>query len=163
MINRGKGVDAKVTIAIMAILLWVSGANGAIEKRDDVPRRDRYLLLDSRIIEDTENAILTVGTVQKDKRNPLLKEDKPWEPRYDNVYCNVIYDEQDKLYKCWYSPFIIDESTTNTPRKDRVNGGKFRYMGDHTGRRREMGICYAVSRDGIRIRLRGIGSIPAAR
>jgi hypothetical protein len=150
MINRGKGVDAKVTIAIMAILLWVSGANGTIEKRDDVPRRDRYLLLDARIIEDKENAILTVGTVQKDKRNPLFKEDKPWEPRFDNLYANVIYDREEDIYKCWYSPFIIDESTTNTPRKDRVNGGKFRYMGDHTGRRREMGICYAVSRDGIR-------------
>lgn len=37
--------------------------------------------------------------MNKDKRNPLFKEDKPWEPRYDNVYCNVIYDEQDKIYK----------------------------------------------------------------
>ena len=108
MTKRGKGVDAKVTIAIMAILLWVSGANGAMEKRDDVPRRDRYLLLDSRIIESTGNAILTVGAVQKDKRNPLFKEDKPWEPRFDNLYANVLYDEDEKLYKCWYSPFIID-------------------------------------------------------
>jgi len=47
MTKREKGVNAKVTIAIMAILLWVSGANGAIEQRDDVPRRDTYLLLDS--------------------------------------------------------------------------------------------------------------------
>ena len=107
MTKRGKGVDAKVTIAIMAILLWVSGANGAIEKRDDVPRRDRYLLLDSRIIEGTGNAILTVGTVQKDKRNPLFKEDKPWEPRFDNLYANVVYDREEDIYKCWYSPFII--------------------------------------------------------
>jgi hypothetical protein len=150
MTKRGKGVDAKVTIAIMAILLWVSGANGAIEKSDDGPRRDRYLLLDSRIIEGTGNAILTVGTVQKDKRNPLFKEDKPWEPRFDNLYANVVYDKEERLYKCWYSPFIVDESTSNTPKKDRVNGGKFKYMGKHTGRRREMGICYAVSRDGIR-------------
>ncbi len=47
-------MDAKVTIAIIpiiGILLWVSGANEAIEKRDDVPRRDRYLLLDSGIID----------------------------------------------------------------------------------------------------------------
>jgi len=32
-------------------------------------KRDRYLLLDSRIIEDTENVHLTVGTVQKDLIN----------------------------------------------------------------------------------------------
>ncbi len=147
MTKRGKGVDVKVTIAIMAILLWVSGANGAIEKRDDVPRRDRYLLLDSRIIESTGNAILTVGAVQKDKRNPLFKEDKPWEPRYDNVYCNVIYDEQDKLYKCWYSPFIIDERTTSTPGEKR-NPESQDYMSTRPNGR-EMGVCYAFSRDGI--------------
>ncbi len=149
MTKQGKEVDTKVAIAIMtmAMLLWISGANGAIEKSDDVPRRNRYLLLDSRIIEDTENAILTVGTVQKDKRNPLFKEDKPWEPRFDNVYCNVIYDEQDKLYKCWYSPFIIDERTTSTPTEKR-NPESRDYMSSRP-RGREMGVCYAVSKDGI--------------
>jgi len=111
--------------------------------------RERFLLLDGRIVESVRNAQLTVGTVAKHDRNPLFAEDKPWEPRFDNLYANVLYDEDENLYKCWYSPFIIDESTTNTPREDRVNGGKFRYQGKHTGRRREMGICYAVSRDGI--------------
>jgi hypothetical protein len=112
--------------------------------------REKFLLLDERIIESLENARLTVGTVEKHSHNPLFAEDKPWEPRFDNLYANIFYDEADKLYKCWYSPFIVDESTTNTPRKDRINGGKFKYQGKHTGRRREMGICYAVSRDGIR-------------
>ncbi len=49
-------------------------------------RRDRYLLLDSRIIESTKNAKMTVGTVRNDKNNPLFKEDKQWEPRFDNPY-----------------------------------------------------------------------------
>lgn len=113
------------------------------------PAQDSFLLLDSRIIEATENARLSVGVVEKHSRNPLFAEDKPWEPRFDNLYANVLYDEQDKLYKCWYSPFIIDESTTNTPKADRVNGGKYRYQGPHTGRKREMGICYATSIDGL--------------
>ena len=68
--------------------------------------RDRYLLLDSRIIEDTTNAHLTVGTVQKDENNPLFREDKPWEPRFDNPYCSIIYDEKEEIFKCWYSIFI---------------------------------------------------------
>ena len=88
-------------MAMLATSLWVSRANGAIDKKHDNLNRNRYLLLDSRIIEDTENAVLTIGTIRKDKRNPLFVEDKPWEPRYDNVYCNVIYDEQDKLDKDW--------------------------------------------------------------
>ncbi|MCK4294820.1 MAG: HEAT repeat domain-containing protein [Planctomycetes bacterium] len=147
-------IDVKIniglTITVIAMLatnLWVTGANGAIEKNNDGPKRNRYLLLDSRIIEDTENAILTVGAVQKDRRNPLFKEDKPWEPRFDNVYCNVIYDEQDKTYKCWYSPFIIDERTTSTPPEKR-NPESQNYMSSRP-RGREMGVCYAVSKDGI--------------
>ncbi len=151
--RRDAGMGGKVIAAIMVaagMSLWGVVGCGAVEKGARSAEGSRYLLLDSRIVGNTENAILTVGTVQKDARNPLFAEDKPWEPRFDNLYANVLYDEDEKLYKCWYSPFIIDESTTNTPKEDRVNGGKFKYQGRHTGRRREMGICYAVSRDGIR-------------
>ncbi|HIJ54114.1 MAG TPA: hypothetical protein HPP66_13345 [Planctomycetes bacterium] len=150
--RKKKNVIA-TTIAMVVVLGGlVCTATGDSPLRQGNPgmKRHRFLLLDNRIIERTKNAKLTVGKVQKDKRNPLFAEDKLWEPRFDNLYANVIYDRAERLYKCWYSPFIIDESTTNTPRKDRVNGGKFKYMGKHTGRRREMGICYAVSRDGIR-------------
>ncbi len=49
------------------------------------PGRTKYLLLDSRIVESTRNAKLTVGTVKKHADNPLFLEDKPWEPRFDNV------------------------------------------------------------------------------
>ncbi|MFP6873005.1 MAG: serine hydrolase domain-containing protein, partial [Verrucomicrobiales bacterium] len=69
----------------------------------------RYLVLDSRIIEKKQNARLTPGTVKKHPGNPLFGEDRRWEPRYDNMYPNVIYDRAEKLYKCWYSPFIIDQ------------------------------------------------------
>ena len=141
------------TVTMVAMLGGlICAAAGEIPPQKSNPgiKRDRFLLLDSRIVERTKNARLAVGKVQKDERNPLFAEDKPWEPRFDNLYANVLYDEDENLYKCWYSPFIIDESTTNTPKKDRVNGGKFKYQGRHTGRRREMGICYAVSRDGIR-------------
>ncbi len=133
---------------MLATGLWVTRANGAIDKKHDNLNRNRYLLLDSRIIEDTENAVLTVGTIRKDKRNPLFVEDKSWEPRFDNVYCNVIYDEQDKLYKCWYSPFIIDERTSETPPEKR-NPESQNYMKARPNHR-EMGVCYAVSKDGIR-------------
>ena len=110
--------------------------------------RDKYLLLDSRVIESTENAKLTVGTVRKDKNNPLFKEDKPWEPRFDNVYANAIYDEEDELYKCWYNPFIVEEATTCIPENERNPYDHPDYMGTKPNRR-EMGLCYAVSKDGI--------------
>jgi len=140
----------KSTIIVVMLLVGLARAGS---------ERERFLLLDERIVESVRNAKLTVGTVEKHNRNPLFAEDKPWEPRFDNLYANVIYDEDEGLYKCWYSPFIIDESTANTPKEDRVNGGKFKYQGKHTGRRREMGICYAVSRDGIRWEKPSLGVI----
>lgn len=107
--------------------------------------RDRFLLLDARIIEASTNARLTLGEVKKDPRNPLFGEDKPWEPRFDNLYANVMYDEETKLYRCWYSPFIIDERTTLTPVEKRPSIKYLEAKPNH----REMGVCYAESEDGI--------------
>jgi hypothetical protein len=102
------------------------------------------LFLDPRVIDKMEHTVLRVGTVTKDSRNPLFAEDQPWEVRYDNLYPNIHWDAAAKLYKCWYSPFIVDASATNTKRADWT---KSPYK---PGRDREMGVCYATSRDGIR-------------
>jgi hypothetical protein len=90
-----------------------------------------------------ENAKLTVGTVEKHKSNPLFIEDKPWEKRFDNLYGNVIYDEAEKIYKCWYSPFITDMSALGMSLEER---DQLEYDPPDN---REMGICYATSEDGI--------------
>ncbi|MBN1348079.1 hypothetical protein JXJ21_01585 [candidate division KSB1 bacterium] len=106
------------------------------------PLPEKYLLLDSRIVDATENVRLRLGKVIKHPANPLFAEDKPWEVRFDNLYPNVIYDADEKLYKCWYSPFIVDVATAETPPEARAN---CRYQ----PREREMAICYATSRDGL--------------
>ena len=105
--------------------------------------RDRYLLLDSRIVVQADNARLTPGTVHKHASNPMFGEDKPWEKRIDNVYANVMYDEQDQIYKCWYSPFIVDHSAIGMSAAER----KTRYDPPNN---REMAICFATSSDGFR-------------
>ena len=107
----------------------------------------RYLVLDDRIIDEVVAAKLTLGAVTKHPQNPLFGEDKPWEPRFDNVYANVIYDSKDRLYKCWYNPFIVDERVTHTPPEKR-HPDFGNYM-DMKPNRREMGLCYAFSTDGI--------------
>lgn len=102
----------------------------------------KYLLLDSRIIDRAENVRLVLGKVEKDLHNPLFIEDKPWEVRFDNLYANVLFDDEEEIYKVWYNPFIIDEVTSSTPpdkRKSTPYGPK----------KREMGVCYAISKDGI--------------
>ncbi len=107
-----------------------------------------HLLLDPRIVASTNNAKLELGTVQKHAANPLFGEDcfadppKRWEARLDNVYPNVIYDQDDGLFKCWYKSFIYDEPSNITalaqrPKQPYGQGA------------REEGLLYAVSVDGI--------------
>ena len=124
-----------LTLALCLLSFRVSTANEL--------ERDRYLLLDSRIIENAENAEITIGKVEKHKSNPLFEEDKPWELRFDNLYANVIYDEEEKIYKCWYSPFIKDVSSKGMTIEER-------YQKEYEPPRREMAICYATSKDGIK-------------
>ena len=40
--------------------------------------RRKYLVLDSRIVDATEDLALRVGTATKHPANPLFGEDKPW-------------------------------------------------------------------------------------
>jgi hypothetical protein len=141
-----RSANAKAVIAGMAAIGAAICSATAGETPGQVKQgvpRDRYLLLDSRVVRHTENARLTLGTARKDRNNPLFGEDRPWEARFDNLYANVIYDEQDKLYKCWYSPFIVDRSARGMTLEER-DSKRYRPPGN-----REMGICYATSRDGI--------------
>ena len=111
-----------------------------------------YLLLDSRNVSTTDNARLSVGRVRKHPSNPLFAEERKWEARFDNLYANVLYDDEDEIYKCWYSPFVVDMThQTTTPEERRTRSMKeVRKQLREEGRyRREMGICYAVSRDGL--------------
>ena len=103
----------------------------------------RWLVLDDRVIEEVVEAKLTLGEITKHPQNPLFGEDKPWEPRFDNVYANVIYDTEDRLYKCWYNPFIIDKRVTHTP-LEKQHPDWCNYM-DVKPSDREMAVCYAFS------------------
>jgi len=116
----------------------------------------KYLLLDSRVIKHSENCKLTLGKVTKSKNNPLFTEDKLWEPRFDNLYANIIFDTTNNqaYYRCWYSPFIIDYATSKTKNKKKKPGSyikRLHKMNVKYGSKksREMGICYAISKDGI--------------
>jgi hypothetical protein len=134
------------------LFLGAAAAGAAVRAAPAVPAR--RLFLDSRMFERTQNAVLRVGSVVKDS-NPLFREDRPWEVRYDNVYANVLHDPSDNLYKCWYSPFIVDPSVSETPRADR---GRIPYKPG----KREMGVCYAVSRDGVKWDKPGLGLVEFA-
>lgn len=94
-------------------------------------------------MEDVQNAELTLGTVKKHSANPLFGEDKPWEKRFDNLYANITYDDEERTYKCWYSPFIVDNSSQGMTLQQRQ---EVKYSAP---RNREMAICFATSSDGL--------------
>ncbi|MCY4071117.1 MAG: hypothetical protein OXG60_07450 [Chloroflexi bacterium] len=106
------------------------------------------LALDARNFSTVEHAELQLGLVEKSERNPLFREgffaDLPrrWEARFDNVYPSVIYDEDEGLFRCWYKSFIIDQASVETPLAQRPQTC-------YTGGKREEGLLYATSNDGI--------------
>lgn len=116
------------------------------------------LFLDTRVTASATNAKLQLGTVRKRPAGPLFTEDyfadppKPWEARLDNVYPNVIYDEDEGLFKCWYKSFIVDEASNRTP----LN---LRTQQPYGETKREEGLLYAVSADGIRWEKPALGII----
>ena len=123
-----------VKVVFHGCLLLTAGAVTLAGEPASAPGRAKYLLLDSRIINKTENAQLAVGRVTKHPANPLFKEDKPWERRFDNLYANVLFDQDERVYKCWYSPFIVDQAVSETPR------GQWSQK-PYRPRAREMGVC----------------------
>ena len=110
----------------------------------DSPERGLFLLLDDRVVETTENAALRVGAVVKHPANPLFGEEHPWEVMFNNMYPNVIYDQQEQVYKLWYSMFTVDAATTGVPREKRKPGTYMQHIGG-----REDGEGYATSKDGL--------------
>jgi hypothetical protein len=130
----------------MGSLLWAGAllaADSSAPASAPAVAGEKYLLLDSRVVAQTEGMVLRPGRAVKHPANPLFREDRPWEVRFDNLYANVIRDPATGLYRCWYSPFIVDPAMSETPRERRVTE---RYR----PRNREMGVCYAESRDGLK-------------
>jgi hypothetical protein len=105
----------------------------------------KRLLMDPELIERSEGVSLKLGTVAKDSRNPLFGEDKPWEVRFDNLYANVIFDSSEKIFKCWYNPFIHYQRAESVPRAKRP----FVDYDSVPQSQPEMGVCYATSTDGL--------------
>jgi len=115
---------------------------GKAQPLDRLHSPDLHLLLDPRIVEHAHNAELTLGPLNKYRGNPLFGEDKPWEKRFDNLYANVIYDDEEQIYKCWYSPFIVSHSSMGMTLRERKELPYTKHM-------QEMAICYATSFDGL--------------
>lgn len=157
-----------MNISRRALLLGISGATALsampilgkeqclnvksitpIEPRPAKKAIKHYFAFDTGIYHGLkmQNMKLKMGSVKKDVHNPLFIEGlyenppKPWEPRIDNGYPNVILDNQG-VYHCYYTLFVVDPSSTNTPREKR-------HEVPYSTKDRHVGLAYARSKDGI--------------
>jgi len=78
------------------------------DRKPGMEPRETYLLLDQRLISRVDNAELRLGVVKKHPANPLFKDELPWEIDGSHMYLNVLFDPDNKLYKCWYYSHITD-------------------------------------------------------
>ena len=97
-------------MALAALLLLADAVNMLAKAagKSGIAARETYLLLDGRLISAVDNAELRLGAVKKHPANPLFGEDLPWETEMSHMYASVIFDREEKIYKCWYYSHIQD-------------------------------------------------------
>ena len=63
------------------------------------------LFIDDEFIESADGLVKGVIPAEKVSDIPLLKPDQPWEDGWYSRYgnSNVIYDEEEELFKAWYN------------------------------------------------------------
>lgn len=92
------GKPDRLAAAIEALMV----APPAARPRAMAPSAHKHLVFDTRAVTATANAQLVLGTVRKEPRNPLFRADRPWENALNNLYPNVLWDEDDGVFKLWY-------------------------------------------------------------
>jgi len=132
-----KGIVEAETAGLAASIAANQGgfmaADGPAPGIIDIGSR-KQLFLDDRLIATKSRVSKFMGCPEKHPKNPLMVADRPWERENSSAVRSplagieitgqtVIYDDEDRVFKMWYSPHAFFE-------------GKLRPW------------CYAVSRDG---------------
>jgi len=60
------------------------------------------LFVDRVLVREARNVAFTLHPARKHPENPLVRADRPWEGWRLEIYGNVIYDEEEGLFKMWY-------------------------------------------------------------
>jgi len=108
----------------------------------------KHLVLDARVIAETNNLRLVLGTPRKEPRNPLLEADKPWENSLNNLYPNVVYDTDQRRFRLWYKDMICDEAAIQKMSSPRIIASVGWFL------------LYATSKDGLAWTKPELGLIP---
>lgn len=116
------------TAAVLALIALLSGVSlyGQVRKAPPGMFRDlddeivgnalvingKQLFIDDYVIEELRGTTRVLNQPVKHPRNPLVKQDKPWEPSAPG-YGTVLYDAQDRLFKMWYETWDQNEASSS--------------------------------------------------
>jgi hypothetical protein len=107
--SRWTGLSKRMKFPRFAAVLVVSVRLFAAEPRLVVPDEKKHLVLDSRFIVSASIARLAPGTMVKSERNPALHADQPWENALNNLYPNVLWDAEERVFELWYKCALSDK------------------------------------------------------
>lgn len=85
-------------IPIVALCAAPCRAGGPVDVSDKA-----QLFVDQVLVRSSENVVFTLHPATKHPQNPLVKADRLWESWRLEVYGTVMYDEDEQLFKMWYS------------------------------------------------------------
>jgi len=114
------------------------------------PPAAKYMLLDDRNVISSD-AKLVLGTVEKHPAGAMIKQERDYEMRFDNMQPNVWYDQQLKKWRAWYSAFTsCSKPMHEVPFCDNrpAQCGSFVNHSDNHASR-GIGLLYAESDDGV--------------
>jgi hypothetical protein len=60
------------------------------------------LFVDQMVVRQADNVAFTLHPARKHPANPLVVADQPWEGWRLEIYGNVIFDQEEQLFKMWY-------------------------------------------------------------
>ncbi|MBN1417538.1 MAG: hypothetical protein JXP34_02115 [Planctomycetes bacterium] len=90
-------------------LLPLLGSGARADIAPLAPDPLKQLVLDPRVVAETTGLRLAMGEVEKEPRNPLFRADRPWENALNNLYPNVLWDEEERVFKLWYKCVLADK------------------------------------------------------
>ncbi|GED83271.1 hypothetical protein [Streptomyces sp. 6-11-2] len=149
----GMGVAAGASLAATTPSAFAATARSAAipPAIDPTSGKHKYFAFDTGLWNGhlMSNCQVRMGSFTKDTaHNPLFGEGLyehpmlPWEPRFDNGYPNVFWDPEHRKFRCYYTLFLVDPSSSSTPVDQRI--GK-----TYSTANRVTGCNYAESADGI--------------
>lgn len=103
-----KSAKRQFQLVVAAVLSGIFASAAATAGAQTLQDPSKHLLLDERVVDRAEGVRLRLGQVLKHSDNPLFEADRPWENSLNNLYPNVIYDQDDQLYKMWYKCVLAD-------------------------------------------------------